>query len=55
MPSRSRSARSSAAGRRLSAPAGRVRPSASNYSYTVVNDRTVIVEPQTRRIVQIIE
>jgi hypothetical protein len=30
-------------------------PAASNYSYTVVNDRTVIVEPQTRRIVQIIE
>ena len=30
-------------------------PQASNYSYTVVNDRTVIVEPQTRRVVQIIE
>jgi hypothetical protein len=30
-------------------------PSASNYRYTVVNDRTVIVEPQTRRVVQIIE
>jgi hypothetical protein len=30
-------------------------PNASNYRYTVVNDRTVIVEPQTRRIVQIIE
>jgi hypothetical protein len=30
-------------------------PSASNYRYTVVNDRTVIVEPQTRRVVQILE
>ena len=30
-------------------------PNASNYSYTVVNDRTVIVEPQTRRVIQIIE
>lgn len=30
-------------------------PSASNYRYTVVNDRTVIVEPQSRRIVQIIQ
>jgi hypothetical protein len=30
-------------------------PNASNYRYTVVNDRTVIVEPQTRRVVQIIE
>lgn len=30
-------------------------PQAGSYSYTVVNDRTVIVEPQTRRIVQIIE
>lgn len=30
-------------------------PNAANYRYTVVNDRTVIVEPQTRRIVQIIE
>ena len=30
-------------------------PRASDYSYTVVNDRTVIVEPQSRRIVQIIE
>lgn len=25
------------------------------YRYTVVNDRTVIVEPQTRRVIQIIE
>ncbi|KQK31606.1 hypothetical protein ARD30_09420, partial [Bosea thiooxidans] len=38
--------------RRLPAEYG---PSASNYSYTVVNDRTVIVEPQTRRVVQIID
>lgn len=38
--------------RRLPAEYG---PNASNYSYTVVNDRTVIVEPQTRRVVQIIE
>ena len=30
-------------------------PQASRYSYTVVNDRPVIVEPQTRRVVQIIE
>lgn len=30
-------------------------PNASNYRYTVVNDRTVIVEPKTRRVVQIIE
>jgi hypothetical protein len=30
-------------------------PNASNYRYTVVNDRPVIVEPQSRRIVQIIE
>jgi hypothetical protein len=27
----------------------------TNYRYTVVNDRTVLVEPHTRRIVQIIE
>ncbi|MGX5735595.1 DUF1236 domain-containing protein [Bosea thiooxidans] len=27
----------------------------SEYSYTVVNDRAVIVEPQTRRVVQIID
>ncbi|KRE17970.1 hypothetical protein ASE63_01915 [Bosea sp. Root381] len=26
----------------------------SGYSYTVVNDRTVLVEPRTRRVVQII-
>lgn len=25
------------------------------YSYTVVNDRTVIVEPKTRKIIQVIE
>jgi hypothetical protein len=25
------------------------------YSYTIVNDRPVLVEPRTRRIVQIIE
>ncbi|QEL23223.1 DUF1236 domain-containing protein [Bosea sp. F3-2] len=30
-------------------------PTASRYNYTVVNDRTLIVEPQTRRVVQIIE
>ena len=30
-------------------------PQASRYTYTVVNDRPVIVEPQTRRVVQIIE
>lgn len=28
---------------------------AQNYRYTVVNNRTVLVDPQTRRIVQIIE
>ncbi|PZU93448.1 MAG: hypothetical protein DI527_06250 [Chelatococcus sp.] len=28
---------------------------AQGYRYTVVNDRTVIVEPRTRRVVQIIE
>ena len=28
---------------------------ASGYRYTVVNNRTVLVEPQTRRVVQIIE
>jgi hypothetical protein len=27
----------------------------SGYSYTIVNDRPVLVEPRTRRIVQIIE
>ncbi|TCR62521.1 DUF1236 domain-containing protein [Bosea sp. BK604] len=27
----------------------------SKYRYTVVNDRTVLVEPKTRRVVQIIE
>ena len=27
----------------------------TNYRYTVVNDRTVLVDPQSRRIVQIIE
>jgi len=30
-------------------------PNGANYNYTVVNDRTVIVEPQTRRVVQIIQ
>ncbi|MBD3848024.1 hypothetical protein GGC47_000627 [Bosea sp. OAE752] len=30
-------------------------PQASGYAYTVVNDRAVIVEPQTRRVVQIIQ
>lgn len=30
-------------------------PDARNYRYTVVNGRTVIVEPQTRRIIQVIE
>ncbi|CAM5770837.1 DUF1236 domain-containing protein [Bosea minatitlanensis] len=30
-------------------------PQASRYRYTVVNERPVIVEPQTRRVVQIIE
>lgn len=30
-------------------------PTASQYRYTVVNDRVVLVEPQTRRIVQVIE
>jgi hypothetical protein len=29
--------------------------SASNYNYAVVNDRAVIVEPQSRRVIQIIE
>jgi hypothetical protein len=28
---------------------------ATGYRYTIVNDRTVIVEPKTRRVVQIIE
>jgi hypothetical protein len=28
---------------------------ASGYQYTVVNNRTVLVEPQTRRVVQIID
>ncbi len=27
----------------------------SGYSYTIVNDRAVLVEPRTRRIVQVIE
>jgi len=27
---------------------------ATNYRYTVVNDRTVLVDPQTRRVVQVI-
>lgn len=27
----------------------------SDYRYTVVNDRTVLVDPRTRRIVQVIE
>ena len=27
----------------------------SGYNYTIVNDRTVLVDPRTRRIVQIIE
>lgn len=27
----------------------------SNYSYTIVNDRTVLVDPQTRTVVQVIE
>lgn len=27
----------------------------SNYRYTVVNDRAVLVEPSTRRVIQIIE
>ncbi|HZH09857.1 MAG TPA: DUF1236 domain-containing protein [Microvirga sp.] len=27
----------------------------SSYSYTVVNDRTVLVDPQTRTVVQVIE
>lgn len=27
----------------------------AGYRYTVVNDRTVIVEPKTRKVVQIIE
>ncbi|AMJ58999.1 DUF1236 domain-containing protein [Bosea sp. PAMC 26642] len=30
-------------------------PSASEYRYTVINNRPVIVEPQSRRVVQIIE
>jgi hypothetical protein len=30
-------------------------PQGSHYNYTIVNDRPVIVEPQTRRVVQIIE
>jgi hypothetical protein len=28
---------------------------AKGYRYTVVNDRTVIVEPKTRRVIQVIE
>ena len=27
----------------------------NNYSYTVVNDQTVLVDPQTRTVVQVIE
>jgi hypothetical protein len=27
----------------------------TNYSYTVVNDQTVLVDPQTRTVVQVIE
>jgi hypothetical protein len=27
----------------------------SNYSYTIVNDQTVLVDPQTREVVQVIE
>ena len=30
-------------------------PSLSRYRYTVLNDRTVVVDPQTRRIVEVIE
>ncbi len=30
-------------------------PQATRYNYTVVNDRTVIVEPRTRRVVQVIQ
>jgi hypothetical protein len=30
-------------------------PSASKYRYVVVDDRTVLVEPDTRRVVQIID
>jgi hypothetical protein len=28
---------------------------ASQYRYTVVNNRTVLVDPQTRRVIQVIE
>jgi hypothetical protein len=28
---------------------------ATQYRYTVVNNRTVLVEPRTRRVVQVIE
>ena len=27
----------------------------NQYSYTIVNDRTVLVDPQTRTVVQVIE
>lgn len=27
----------------------------TNYSYTIVNDQTVLVDPQTRQVVQVIE
>ena len=30
-------------------------PDNSNYEYTVVNDRRVIVEPRTRKVIQIVE
>jgi hypothetical protein len=26
-----------------------------NYRYTIVNDRTVLVDPRTRRVVQVID
>lgn len=38
-----------------SGPTSTTSPEARNYRYTVVNGRTVIVEPQTRRIIQVIE
>jgi hypothetical protein len=33
----------------------RVVPNHSEYSYAVVNDRRVIVEPRTRKVVRVIE
>ena len=30
-------------------------PSNRNYSYTVINDRRVIVEPRTRKVIRIVE